>query len=61
MNDNELIEEIADKHKLDPELLRRLIAFEVPKIHLERRRGAKDGIRRILEEWIEKEKIEEIP
>jgi BioD-like phosphotransacetylase family protein len=49
----ELLESIADKHQVDVTLIRQLIAFEESKVHLERRRGAKDQIRKQIEDWLE--------
>lgn len=49
----ELLNSIAEKHQVDVVLIRRLIEFEKEKVHLERRRGAKDNIRRMIEDWLE--------
>jgi hypothetical protein len=48
-----LIAEVAQKHDVDPELIQQLIEYEQTKVHLERRRGAKDELRRIIDLHIE--------
>lgn len=48
-----IIYEVAQKHGADPELVRQLLQYEQSKVHLERRRGAKDDLRRIIEQHIE--------
>jgi hypothetical protein len=53
--DEELLHDVAQKHEVDAELLRELIAFEAPKVHLEKRRGAKEGLRKIIEARIDDE------
>jgi hypothetical protein len=53
---DKIIREVAAEHQVDPELLRRLIQVEQDKVHLERRRGAKDELRRIIEEHLEENK-----
>ena len=45
--------EIAAKHGVDAAIVLELIEFERTKVHMERRRGAKDAIRRIIEQRIE--------
>lgn len=52
---DELIDEIALKHQVDPEFLRGLISYERTKVHLQRRRGAKDELRRRIEKHIEEQ------
>ncbi|MCI0623305.1 MAG: hypothetical protein L0387_16875 [Acidobacteria bacterium] len=50
---DDLICEVAKKHDADADLLRQLIDYEQTKVHLERRRGAKDELCRFLEKHIE--------
>lgn len=45
-----LLEEVAKKHDVEANLLRKLIDFERTKVHLEKRRGVKEQIRKIIEE-----------
>jgi hypothetical protein len=45
-----LLQEIAEKHEVDADLLEQLIVFERTKVHLEKRRGAKKQIRKMIEE-----------
>jgi hypothetical protein len=52
-NYENLVQETAEKHNVDVELLKKLIAFEKTKVHLEKRRGAKGQIRKIIEDAIE--------
>ena len=52
---DELIKEIAESSGADPELLKKLIEYERPKVHLERRRGARDELRRMIERHLEVE------
>lgn len=49
------IRKIADKHEVDPDLIQALVEYEKTKVHLERRRGAKDEIRRLIEKSIERQ------
>lgn len=48
-----LLREVAAKHGVDPRLLLQLIAIEREKVHLERRRGAKDELRAVIESHVE--------
>ena len=50
---NKLLEEVSEKHQVDLPLLQELINFESTKVHLQRRRGAKGGIRKMIEDWLE--------
>lgn len=50
---DEVIQEVATKHNVDPALLRQLIELERGKVHLERRRGAKDELRGVIEKHLE--------
>ena len=52
---DDLIRKCAEQRAVDSELIRRLIEYEKTKIHLERRRGAKDDLRRIIETHIEEQ------
>ena len=45
--------EIAAKHRVDASLLMKLIEIERKKVHLERRRGVKDELRRTIEQHLE--------
>ena len=51
----EILKAIADKHRIDPELLEKLIEYESTKVHLRKRRGARKDLRRIIETFLEKE------
>lgn len=50
---DELLREIAERHSVDPELVKSLIEFESTKVHLEKRRGAKKHIRKAIQNWLE--------
>ena len=50
---DDLIPEIAMKHNVNPELIQRLIGMEKSKVHLWKRRGVKDELRKLIEEHIE--------
>ncbi len=52
---DELVEEIAEKRKVDAKLIQRLIDYEKTKVHRQRRRGAKDELRRLIERHIEEQ------
>lgn len=47
-----LLTEIAEKHDVDPDLLKDLIDYEQGRVHLKKRRGAKGDIQRIIEDRI---------
>ena len=47
-----LLTDVAEKHDVDPDLLKQLIGYEQGRVHLQKRRGAKDEIRRIIEHSI---------
>ncbi len=49
---DELITDISEKHKVPPELLRKLIDHEQEKVHLERRRNAVSEIITILTDYL---------
>jgi len=49
----QLLDSIAQKHQVDVALIRSLIEFEKEKVHMERRRGAKDTIQKTIENWLE--------
>jgi hypothetical protein len=50
---DDLIEEVARKQGVDRELLKRLIEYERTKVHLSKRRGAKDELRQQIEKHLE--------
>ncbi|MFC1976418.1 DNA modification system-associated small protein [Chloroflexota bacterium] len=50
---HQLLQEVSEKHQVDLQLLQNLIAFEATKVHMQRRRGAKDGLRKLIEDWLE--------
>ena len=52
---DKLVDEIAEGHNVAPELIERLVVYEQTKVHLERRRGAKDELRRVIEQHIEEQ------
>jgi hypothetical protein len=47
-----LLTDVAEKHNVDPKLLKDLIDYEQGRVHLKKRRGAKDDIQRIIEHSI---------
>lgn len=49
----QLLQKIGNLHQVDVGLIEELIDFEKTKVHMERRRGAKDHIRRTIETWVE--------
>ena len=52
---DELIKEIALKHNIDPALIQRLVEYEQTKVHLQKRRGARDDLRLLIEQHIEEQ------
>jgi hypothetical protein len=48
-----IIHEVAQKHGADPALIQQLVEYEQTKVHLERRRGAKEDLRRRIEQHID--------
>jgi hypothetical protein len=50
---DELIRQLSERHKVDADLISQLLQYEQTKIHMERRRGAKDELRRIIEKHLE--------
>ncbi len=52
---DELVEEIAEKHDVDAKLIQRLVDYEKTMVHLQKRRGAKDELRRLIEQHIEEQ------
>lgn len=53
---DELLKKIAEKHDIDVNLLQELIKEEATRVHLERRRNVGNVLRRVIENWIEKQK-----
>jgi len=53
--DKPLIEEVAKANQIEPQLLVSLIQVEAEKVHLERRRGIKGALRKVIEDSLEKE------
>lgn len=51
--DSDLIQEVATKHQVDAKLIEQLVDYEQTRVHLERRRGAKDQLRALIEQSIE--------
>jgi hypothetical protein len=49
----QILQEIADEFEIDTTLLHDLIEYEHSKVHLTKRRGARNDIRQIIEQWIE--------
>lgn len=45
-----LLTEIADDHGVEPDLLNEMIDYEKGRVHLERRPGAKDDLRDMIEQ-----------
>jgi hypothetical protein len=52
---DQLLTDVAEKHNVDPGLLRNLIDYERGRVHLERRPGAKKEIRQQIEEQLDDE------
>jgi hypothetical protein len=50
---DKLLQEASEKNQVDLPLLQKLIDFEATKVHMRRRRGAKDSIRKMIEDWLE--------
>ena len=50
---HQLLQEIGEKHQIDLALLQDLVEFETTKVHLQRRQGAKNKIRKMIEDWLE--------
>lgn len=53
---DELIQEITEKCGVDARLLQDLLQVEQGKVHLERRRGAKNELRSIIEQHLDETK-----
>lgn len=49
----QILQEVAKEFEIDIHLLHHLIEYEQSKVHLMKRRGAKNDIRQIIEHWIE--------
>jgi len=49
----QILEEVAIEFEIDNNLLHALIEYEQDKVHLLKRRGAKNDLRQIIEKWIE--------
>ena len=47
-----LLAQVAKRHDTDSSLLQKLIEYEQGRVHLQRRRGAKADIQRMIEEHI---------
>jgi len=45
-----LLTDIAEDHGVDPDLLNEMIDYEKGRVHLERRPGAKDDLRDMIEQ-----------
>jgi len=45
-----LLNEVADDHDVDPDLLTDMINYEKGRVHLERRPGAKKKLREMIEQ-----------
>ena len=52
----DVLKEIAGKHDADAGLIQKLISLEETKVHLEKRRGTKELLRKIIESSIEEVK-----
>jgi hypothetical protein len=50
---DDLIEEVATRHDVDRKLIECLIDYERKRVHLSKRRGAKDDLRQLIEKHIE--------
>lgn len=50
-----ILEEVAKEFQVDTRLLHSLIEYEQTKVHLVKRRGAKNEIREIIEQWIQEQ------
>lgn len=51
----QILEEVAMEFDVDLNLLSEMINYERDKVHLKKRRGAKDELRKMIEQWIEKQ------
>ena len=56
---DDLIEEVAARHGVDRKLIDRLIDYERTRVHLSKRRGAKDELRQLIEKHMEDQGKEE--
>ena len=54
--DNGLIKEVAENYGVDADLIKTLLAYEQTRVHLDKRRGAKDQLRTLIEEADERDK-----
>ena len=50
---DELLKKLAQKHDVAERLIRRLIAYEQSRVHLRKRSGVKNELRRIIEKHLE--------
>ena len=51
---DKLTKEVAARHKVDPALIQLLVEYEQTKVHLQKRRGAREDLRRLIEQHMEK-------
>lgn len=51
-----ILEAVAKEFQVDTNLLDSLIDYEQSKVHLVKRRGAKNDLRHLIEQWIERQK-----
>ena len=52
---DDLLDKIAREQDVDPNLVRALISYEQTKVHLEKRRGAVEALRRMIEDHLTEE------
>lgn len=50
MQHDSILEEVAGKHDVEVDLLKSLIDYEQGRVHLKKRRGARNEIKRQIEE-----------
>ena len=52
---DKVIDEVAVENNVSVDLLRRLIDYEQGRVHLERRRGAMEDLKRLIEENMDRD------
>ena len=52
---DEILEQVTSEHNVDIELLTTLIEYERDRVHLKKRRGARDDLRHGIEQWLEEQ------
>lgn len=52
---DEMVQEGAEKYGVSPSLIQQLIEYEQTRVHLQKRRGSRDDLRQIIEQYLEEQ------